>query len=253
MARKKAGNGNKTPATRKRSSSTVAVRRSTAAPPRGPTRTAIRNFVLAAGRGDLAAVQAVLAKLPQLAREPDALLEAACNGHAAVVRCLLDGGADANAISPDANRCRPLHRVIETMGHLDVIKVLLEHGGADACARATPLNISAIALAAMSGQHQCLPLLLPYLERWDIFTAAVLGEARHVATILQRNPDQAKAVDPHNGMTVLDYAARSRLGEGDPHARASLSRVAQMLVDAGVADDAGRIADVGPAALSEAA
>src|SRR5262249_52336237 len=136
MTRKKAGNGNKKSSAKAsaRKRSTVAVRRSTASPLRGPTRTAIRNFTLAAGRGDLAAVQAVLAKLPQLAREPDALLEAACNGHADVVRCLLDGGADANAVSPDEKRCRPLHRVIETTGHPEVIKVLLEHGGADACA-----------------------------------------------------------------------------------------------------------------------
>jgi hypothetical protein len=214
------------------------VRRSTAAPPRGPTRTAIRGFVTAAARGDLAAVQAVLAKLPQLAREPEALFEAAASGHAAIVRCLLDGGADANAISPDEHRCRPLHRAIQhddgdAPDHLEVVKTLLEHGGADACARAALLNVSAIALAAIAGRRQFLPLLLPYLERWDIFTAAVLGEARHVATLLQRNPDQAKAIDPHNGMTALDYATASRLGQDDPQTRANLRRIAQLLIDAG--------------------
>jgi hypothetical protein len=216
------------------------ARRSTAAPPRGPTRAAIRGFVTtAAARGDLAAVQAVLAKVPQLAREPEALFEAAASGHAAIVRCLLDGGADANAISPDEHRCRPLHRVIQhddncdTPDHLEVVKVLLEHGGADACARATLLNVSAIALAAITGRRQFFPLLLPYLERWDIFTAAVLGEARHVATILQRNPDQAKAIDPHNGMTALDYATASRLGQADAQTRANLQRIAQLLIDAG--------------------
>jgi ankyrin repeat protein len=235
------------------------VRRSTAAPPRGPTRTAIRGFVTAAARGDLAAVQAVLTKLPQLACEPESLFAAAANGHAAVVRGLLDGGADANAISPDEHRCRPVHRVIQhddnadAADHLEVVKVLLEHGGADACARATPLNVSAIALAAIAGRRQFLPLLLPYLERWDIFTAAVLGEARHVATILQRNPEQATAVDPHNGMTALDYATASRLGEADPQARARLSRVAQMLIDAGAADASRIAAEDCHAALSEAA
>jgi hypothetical protein len=222
------------------------VRRSTAAPPRGPTRAAIRGFVSAAARGDLAAVQAVLAKLPQLAREPEALFEGAANGHAAVVRCLLDGGADANAISQDEHRSRPLHRVIQsddalpTPDQLDVVKVLLEHGGADACARGTLQNVSAIALAAMTGRRQFLPLLLPYLERWDIFTAAVLGEARHVATILQRNPEQAKAVDSQNGMTALDYAKASRLGAGDAQSSTSLQHIAQLLIDAGAtAADAG--------------
>jgi hypothetical protein len=216
------------------------VRRSTAAPPRGPTRAAIRGFVAAAGRGDLAAVQAVLAKLPQLAREPEALFEAAANGHAAVVRCLLDGGADANAISQDEHRCRLLHRVIQhsddaltTPDQLDVVKVLLEHGGADAGARGTLLNVSAIAFAAMTGRRQFLPLLLPYLERWDIFTAAVLGEARHVATILQRNPEQAKAIDQPNGMTALDYATASRLGAGNTEVSEDLQRIAQLLIESG--------------------
>jgi ankyrin repeat protein len=165
-------------------------------------------------------------------------MDAALNGHVDVVRFLLDAGADANAKSMKSGHHRPLHRVVEhrksmpkTARQVEIVKLLLE-GGADVSARATAINVTPIALAAMGPEPQFLPLLLAYLDRWDLFTAAVMGEPRQVATILQRDPARANAADV-NGMTALHYVAASRLGRIDPARAAGLARVAELLIAAG--------------------
>ena len=167
-----------------------------------------------------------------------ALTAAAAAGHAEVVRELLDHGADANALSGGARRSRPLHAAIEPKRnasrnekHLEVVLTLLDYG-ADVMARGSSANVSAIALAAMSADRRFLPLLLAHLDRWDLFSAAVLGEDRHVATMLQRTPSLANAVD-QNGMTALHYGAASQLGNDNPAMAHRLARVAQLLLDAG--------------------
>ena len=52
---------------------------------------------------------------------------ASCEGHEAVVRVLLEGGADVNKITDDGYT--PLH-IASSKGHEAVVRVLLE-GGAD--------------------------------------------------------------------------------------------------------------------------
>ena len=132
----------------------------------------------------------------------------------------------------------PLHRVIEhtealvkTPRHLDVVRILLENG-ADVHARGSWCGVTAIALAAMGHEAEFLPLLMPYLDRYDIFTAAILGQARQVATLLKRDPTKATTPDINN-LTPLHYVAASRLGTQDSAVDEQLKRIAELLIDAG--------------------
>jgi len=60
-----------------------------------------------------------------------ALALAAQFGHAEVVRLLLDSGEDPNRYNPPGNHghSTPLHQAVAG-GHLDVVRLLVEHGGA---------------------------------------------------------------------------------------------------------------------------
>lgn len=202
------------------------------------TKAEVKGFIKAAAAGDLAVVHRMIDRHAELTNHWEPTHEAAFHGHAAVLQTLLDAGANANSLSANSHRHRPLHRVIEhkkslvkTAGHLEVIRILLENG-ADVHARGGTLGVTAIALAAMGHEAQFLPLLMPYLDRWDLCTAAVLGETRHVATILKRDPSKATTADI-NQLTPLHYVAASRLGGEDPKAGENLKRVAEMLIDAG--------------------
>jgi ankyrin repeat protein len=202
------------------------------------TKAGLKAFAKAAAAGDVPAVRRLTARHPALAHGWQPITDAAFNGHADVVKFLLDHGADANILSATNHRHRPLHRVVEhkksiakTAQHLDVVKILLENGG-DVNARGTWCNVTPIALAAMGPEAQFLPLLLPYLDQYDLYTAAILGQTRQVATILKRDPARAKIPDI-NGLTALHYVAASRLGNDDAAMSEKLKRIAEMLIDAG--------------------
>ncbi len=197
-----------------------------------------KRFATAAGAGDLETVTRLADKHPELVQNWEPLLDAAHQGHVDVVRFLLSRGANPNVMAANAHEHRPLHRVIEhhashikTAAHVKVVDALLE-GGADVTARGTWLHVTPIALAAMGPQRQFLPVLLNYLDHWDLFHAAVTGQEAHVALILRREPSMARAMDV-NGMTPLHYVAASRLGVNDPDTAASLKRIADVLIAAG--------------------
>ena len=126
-------------------------------PQRQPMTRDEKEFLAAAGRGDLEAVLELLRSGVGLetadANEMTALHHAAKNARDDVIRCLLDRGANANA-SDLTGGFSPLHWVIinscPPMGsknHVDESMVALARGGCDMNAKdfnlATPLHIAA--------------------------------------------------------------------------------------------------------------
>jgi ankyrin repeat protein len=105
---------------------------------------AVRQYLNAAGRGDLAAVEALLAKGADV-NAKDAFgmtaLEAASEtGHLDVVQALIDRGADVNA--KDNGGLTALIRA-SLLGHLDVVQALIAKG-ADVNAKTTIGGLTAL-------------------------------------------------------------------------------------------------------------
>src|SRR5690348_4984285 len=120
----------------------------------------------AAAAGNTVRVAEMLKGEPGLARDWQPIMDACFYGHPEVVRLLLAHGADPNVMSKSTYRYRPLHRTVEHKQgakrgpqHLRVVEALLE-GGADAMARGRWDMVTAIAIEAMGGETQFLPLLL---------------------------------------------------------------------------------------------
>jgi ankyrin repeat protein len=114
------------------------------------------------------------------------------------------------------------------------VKILL-NAGADVMARGTWDRITPVALAALSGETQFLPLLLPHLPETDLYAAAVLADEDRVKEILRFSP--ALAVKPDaNGWQALRYAAGSRAGEG-PESEARILGIARELLRRGADPD----------------
>jgi len=196
----------------------------------------------AASSGDLAAMRALLAATPQLARDWQPLMDACFAGQVEAVRLLLDAGADPNVISRSAFRYRPLHRTIERKitlprneTHVAVVRLLLARG-ADPLARATPRQITAVAMAAIAGDRRFLPLLLEGLPPHDVFTAAVLGDEERARALVEQGRSLAAAAD-ENGWTALRYCSESGLGAGDRATADRLTATARLLIDAGADPD----------------
>lgn len=231
------------------SKSSVHTKSSKPAKTKAPAKFTQEQFNAAALSGDLKTVQQALRSHPKFVEDPQALHDAAYHGHVDVVARLLQGGANADALLPSAQHYRPLHRVIEfhksapkQSAHEEIVQLLLQNG-ADVYHRATALQLTPIALAAIGGQNQFIPLLLPYLESWDVFTAAVLGEVRQVKTFLERDPRCVLKADK-NGMTALHYVAASRIGVDDEMISMNLRRVAELLIEHGA--DLNGIVEHGP-------
>ena len=149
----------------------------------GKTSDFLKIGVAAAGRGDLATVRAVLAEQPAWCRRVGShgrtmLWEAAYRGRLAVVRHLLDAGADSNA--------RGCHF--------------------------TPLlvEISPYCAARFKRHEAVAELLLRHGASEDFHTAVFLGRTDAVRRGLQRDPALAQAEvpqhDPNVHATALHYA-----------------------------------------------
>jgi hypothetical protein len=174
-----------------------------------------RRLREAAEAGDAAAVEACLgegadvnargADRPGL---PTALVAAADQGHAEVVRLLLRAGARTDA--RDFQGRAALH-VAGWQNHGEAVKALLE-GGADPGIRDARGN-TPLALAATEDVPGVVKTLLDagsFIEaaneegQTPLMNAAMKGRARVVKLLLKRGAD-AKARD-RNGMTALDWA-----------------------------------------------
>lgn len=118
--------------------------------------------------------------------------------------------------------------------HLATVALLLEHG-ADPMLRGTCAHITAIAVAALGGENQFLPLLTKNI-RFDVFTAAVLGDVKQVKTLLAKNCALAREKD-ENGWNALRYAVQSRVGQSDPKAAPDLITMAELLLETGASKE----------------
>ena len=88
------------------------------------------------------------------------------------------------------------------------MRVLLEHG-ARVDLRGGHGRMTAPCLAAVGGENRFLPVLRKYIEKWDIFTSAALGEHERACTLLDREPNLLHAVD-ENRWRPLNYAVASK-------------------------------------------
>jgi ankyrin repeat protein len=89
--------------------------------------------------------------------------------------------------------------------------------------------VTPIAVAAMGGETQFLPPMLMRAPESDLFTAAVLGDAERVSSLLAADATFARQPD-ENGWSALQYCANSRVDRGEPARRAALLAVARALL-----------------------
>ncbi len=200
-----------------------------------------KQLAIAASAGNLPEVRRLLKETPALAKHWQPLMDACFMGRVEVVALLLRSGADANVLSKSSHKYRPLHRTVEAKKmtprgpqHVETVATLLEHG-ADPMLRGTCTGITAVAVAALGGERQFLPLLTKGVKA-DLYTAAVLGDAAKVKALLAKDPKLAQATD-ENGWNALRYATLSRLGVGDAKVQTALESIARMLLEAGAATD----------------
>ncbi len=194
----------------------------------------------AALQGDAATVRSTLKRAPHLAGEWKPLLDACYRGHAEVVEALLGAGADPNVEAASRTSFRPLHRVCEfqaTMprseGHVETLRVLLA-GGADPRAR-TLRGETPLMLAAVAGHPGLVTLLRRRVRELDAWTAALLGDAAQLESLLDQDPARARATPARSGGTPLWYCARSRLPLAGARFRRGVLDCARILLDRGAA------------------
>jgi len=179
----------------------------------------------AAKSGDLAKVQALIEKTPELALVKDETgrtpLHWACRGvHIEVLKYLVGRGADVNARDDDG--ITPLHSVA-SRGHLEAVRILIEKGTrleAQTSAGATPLH-----LAAANGRKEVADFLAgngaPLHIRDDkddtpLHAAAWVDQWDIVELLAARIPTSGGAVlnrTDFDGNTVLHLACRSGRAE----------------------------------------
>ncbi len=193
-----------------------------------------RKLALAARAGDAKTAAALLSENRELAQAWEPMMHACFEGHHAIVKLLLESGADPNRLSGSAWAHRPLHRVVEHKiatlkhdGHRKTVRLLLDFG-ADPLRRATRPPMTAIALAAIAGETQMLGLLTATGQALDIFDSAATGDAVRVRHWLENDPSLAYTID-EAGCNALWYCAASRLSPAGVH------ECARLLLDAGSA------------------
>jgi ankyrin repeat protein len=169
----------------------------------GPTLTIFE----AAKRGDVAAVEQILARNPELARQKDTafgatpLHWAALRGHEAVVSALLARGADPKATNND--RETPL-QVAQRANRTGVVQLLSASGTAPASRPASPAPRTAASPAAPA---PAAPVSAPSASSAEFFDAVRAGSVATVNALLARNPALAREKDPQFGATALHWAA----------------------------------------------
>ena len=137
----------------------------------------------AAAQGEIDSVRALLESDPTLVDAPDAhgwrpLFHAALGKQLAMVRLLIEAGADVSACDGDA-----LHYAAEVPDNKPIVSLLLQYGALEAYARPTD-----------AASRQVLAAIFIGYEKW-------------VASMLARHPKLARAPDGR-GDQPLHHAAR---------------------------------------------
>lgn len=233
---------------------------------RGASQPPLQTLFEAAAKGDVDRVKTVLDAHPDLVNErgeaPGSFghRTALHYGveHAAVVKLLLERGADPN-IRDDGDNAMPLHFAAEHQA-LEVIRLLVEHG-ADTVGENTMHELDvlgwAVAWDYIEGRKEVADYLLAHGARYSIFSAVALGAVEAIRDIAARHPEEIdRPMDATNhrrrplhlaikkqqrvALEVLldlgaDMEARDRAGLTplDQAALAGLPDYAQLLIDRG--------------------
>lgn len=187
------------------------------------------TILIAAHRGDEARVRELLQSDPSLANAADAchrrpLSAATANGHTAIVRLLLEHGADPNGKEAVCQGGYSLHNAVWN-GHTEIVHMLLEHG-------ARPeYYVDSSGDCVFAAHHQkhteILHLLYSYGATMELQVYSNMHRIDVIAEILKREPSLANEVLPygwddsgseelahHIMMLAIRYGARFEKASG---------------------------------------
>jgi len=168
--------------------------------------TPLAALLSAAGKGDAGAVAAILDKYPDIIDERGTLpgntgLRTALHfgsGHEAVVRILLERGADPN-IRDEGDNAFPIHFAAER-GDLAIVKLLIAHGadpiGADTTHELDVLGWAVCFDYAMHGD--VARYLLAHGARHTLFSAVAMGDADVIRALAAAGADLNQRMDRTN-------------------------------------------------------
>jgi len=170
-----------------------------------PASEAVKALRDAAGRGDLAQLNTLLDAHPQLINETGgpgvrtALHEAVGGRHEAVVRLLLERGADPN-IRCEGDNAMPLHFAGEKKD-FPIIRLLIEHG-ADPIGEGDYHELGVIGWATawdyIQADQQIVDYLLAHGARHNLSSAVALGEVDVIRTLVSQGADLERRMDLTN-------------------------------------------------------
>jgi len=191
------------------------------------TAEAIASLRDAAGKGDLARLNALLDAHPNLIDERGgegvrtALHQAVFGNSEAAVRLLLERGADPN-VRCEGDNAYPLHFAVEKH-RLPIVRLLVEHG-ADTIGEGDYHELGVIGWATAWDYIQPNPEIVAYLlahgARHNIFSAVAMGEADVIRELVARTPNDLER--RMNGMRMRPMPLHLAVMKNQPAALTTL-------------------------------